>query len=96
MDERRHVHQLDGDPGHVRRRAIVRCGEEDEQRPQPLAAGGERLGADRRGQPGMTTDRADQALLDLLEVFVEPLRLVDRRQRVQAATPVCSATMPPA
>ena len=44
----------------------------------------------------MASDRIEEALLDLLQVAIEALRLTDGRQRAQAATPVCSATMPPA
>jgi hypothetical protein len=90
------VDQLDRDPGGVRGLPIRRAREEDEQRPQALAARGERLLADRRGEPGVAGDRVEKTLLDLLEVAVETLRLTDGRQRVQAATPVCNATIPPA
>jgi hypothetical protein len=95
VNERRHMHELDGDAGDVGRLAVGGRGEEDEQRPQPLAAGRERLRPDRRRQPRMAADGVKQPLLDLLQVLVEPFGLVDRRQRPHAATPVCSATIPP-
>ena len=88
--------QLDRDAGGVRGLPIRRAREEDEQRPQALAARGERLLADSRRKPGVAGDCIEETLLDLLQVAVEPFRLTDGRQRAQAATPVCSATIPPA
>jgi hypothetical protein len=90
------VDQLDRHASGVRRLAVRRAREEDEQRPQALAAGGERLLADRRGEAGVAGDRVEESLLDLLQVAIEALRLTDARQRAQAATPVCRATIPPA
>ena len=58
VDERRHVHELDRDAGGDRRLAVRRRGEEDEQRPQPLAAGGERLDADVGDEAGVARRRA--------------------------------------
>ena len=96
MDERRHVHELDRNARRVRRLMVSRRRQKDEQRPKPLAPGRERLCADRRREARMPPDRRQQALFDLVEVDIEPFGLVDLRQRVQAATPVWSATMPPA
>ena len=45
MDERRHVHELDRD-ARSERRLAGRRREEDEQRPQALAARDQRLAAD--------------------------------------------------
>ena len=95
VHERGHVHELDGDAGDVRRLAVGGGREEDQQGPQALAAGRERLGPDHRGKPRMAADRVEQPLLDLFQILVEPLCLVDRRQRAHAATPLCRATIPP-
>ena len=89
------MHELDGDAGDEGRLADGRRSEEDEQGPQPLSAGRERLRPDRRRQPRMAADSVEQPLLDLLQVLIEPFGLVHRRQRPHAATPVCSATIPP-
>jgi hypothetical protein len=90
------VDQLDRDARGVWRLPIASARKEDEQRPQALAARGERLFADRRREAGVAGDRVEESVLDLLQVAIEPLRLTDGRQRAQTATPVCSATMPPA
>ena len=73
VDERRHVHELDGDAGGERRVAPRRRREEDEQRAQPLAAGGERLVADGRDEAGMARDGAREPLLERVEVLLEPV-----------------------
>jgi hypothetical protein len=96
VDQSRHVDQLDRDARGVWRLPIASARKEDEQRPQALAARGERLFADRRREAGVAGDRVEESVLDLLQVAIEPLRLTDGRQRAQTATPVCSATMPPA
>jgi hypothetical protein len=88
--------QLDRDAGGVGGLSIPCARKEDEQRPQALAARRERLLADRRREAGVTGDRVEETLLDLLQVAVEALRLTDGCQCAQAATPVCRATMPPA
>ena len=79
VDERRHVHELDRRAGRERRLAWT-GGEEDEQRPQPLAAGRERFAADLGDEPRVRVDRRGQAHLEVLEVGVEAGRLADRRE----------------
>ena len=46
VDEGRHVHELDGDTGGDGWRGSRRRGEKREGRAEPLATGGERVGAD--------------------------------------------------
>ena len=96
VEQRRHVDELDGDAGGDVRLLPGRGREEDEQRPQPLAAGRERALARRRDDAGIGGDRLAQARLELLEVRVEPGRLADLGERVHAAAPVWSATIEPA
>ena len=86
VHEGRQVHELDRDAGDERRLAIWRSGKKDEQRPQALAAGGERLVSDRGDDARMARDRPRQPLLDRVEVLLG----------VQRASPMWSATMPPA
>ena len=58
MDERRHVHELDRDAGRERRLVGgARRGEEAEERPQPLAAGRERLAGDLGREARAALDR---------------------------------------
>jgi hypothetical protein len=90
------VHELDGDAGRDVRLLPGRGREEDEQRPQPLAAGCERALARRGDDPGVGRDGLAQARLELLEVRVEPGRLADLGERVQTTAPVWSATIEPA
>ena len=94
MDERRGVDELDGGPAGDRHLTVGR-GQEDEQRPQPFPACRERLGTDRRDETRALLDGRSQPLLEPVEVLVEPRALANRRQ-AHAATPVCSATIPPA
>src|SRR5207302_4692342 len=96
VDERRHVDQLDGDSGCERRGRIRVRGEEDQHRPQPLAAGRQRVRPDRSDDAGMARDGALEALLELVEVALEPGRLADRGENRHPATPVWRATIPPA
>jgi hypothetical protein len=56
--------------------------EEDEQRPQALAARRERLVADRSDEPRMARDRAGEPFLERVEVLLEPGGLADRSQRL--------------
>src|SRR5205085_9475397 len=78
VDEGGHVHELDGDADGPGRLALRRRGEEDKQRAKAFAPGRERLLADGGGEPGVTANRLEQAVLDLLQVTVEPLGVVDR------------------
>ena len=96
MDERRHVHELDRRGGRDVRLRARRRGEEDEQRAQPLAAGLQRLGADRRDDAAMRRHGRLEPLLELLEVRVEPGRRAQVGEGAQRACPSCSATIPPA
>ncbi len=80
VHERRHVHELDGDTGGDGRLFGGRSRQEDEQRPQPFPAGGERLVADRGDEAGMRRDGARETLLDRLEIRLEARRLPDLRQ----------------
>ena len=100
VDERRHVDELDrgaGGDGALAGALLRRRAEEDEHRPQALAAGRERLGADLADEPGMGADRALEPHLEQLEVGVEPGRRADGGERAHSAllVAVCSATIPP-
>ena len=97
VDERGHVHELDRDPRGHGRRSSGRRGEEDEQRPEPLAARVQRIARGGGNDPSVRADGLLQPLLELLEVEVEPGRVPDRRQRAgHVASPMWSATIPPA
>jgi hypothetical protein len=76
------VHELDRDAGGERRLLSRTRREEDEQRPQPLSAGGERLVPDSRDEARMTRDRTGEPLLERVEVVLEPRGLADRSQRL--------------
>jgi hypothetical protein len=76
------VDELDRNAGGDRRLLSHRRREEDEQRPQPLAAGGERLVPDRRDEARMTRDRTGEPFLERVEVVLEPRGLADRSQRL--------------
>src|SRR5204862_5990215 len=95
VGERREVDELDRNAGGHRRRLARRRREEDEQRPQPLAARAERLGADRAGHVVVPSDGIAQPLLELLHVLGEP-RCIEHERARHTATPVWSATIPPA
>ena len=100
MDERRHVHELDGGAardGALSGALVRRRAEEDEHRAQALAAGRERVGADLADEPGMGADRALEPLLEQLEIGVEARGGADGGERAHAALLVAawSATMPP-
>ena len=71
-------------------------GQEDEQWSETLPAGGERFGADLRDEPGTGRDGHGEPVFELLEVRVEPGCSPDRCERAHRATPVWSATIPPA
>ncbi len=98
MDERRHVHELDGGtPGH-RTLAVPllhRRREEDEQRPEPLASRRERVRADIAQATGKGADGVLEPVLEQVEVAVEPGSLPDGRQRVHRFVPTWRATIPP-
>src|SRR5438067_3037058 len=99
VDERRHVHELDGDPRRERRRPSRRRGEEDERRTQPFTAGPERLVAHRRHEAGMGRDGACQPFLERVEVVVEPRHRTDVLEacgHAAPASPPWRATIPPA
>jgi hypothetical protein len=88
--------ELDGDPGGDEGLTAGRRGQEDEQRPQPLASGGERLGADLGNQSRVAGDGFGEPVLDVLQIRVEARSGADGGKGAHRATPVCSATMPPA
>ena len=67
VDERGHVEELHRRRGRERRRRVERGREEAQRRPEPLPAGGERLGADRRHDALAAPDDRRQALLELVE-----------------------------
>ena len=98
VDERRHVHELDrrstGD-GALAFPLLRRGREEDEERPEPLPARGERVRPDIPEAPGKHGDSALQPVLEQVEVAVEPGSLPDGRQRVYRFVPTCRATIPP-
>ena len=93
MHERRHVHELDRDPGRDRR--LAGSGEEAEQRPQPLAAGRERLVGDltRQARRARSTACASPASTSAMYA-ARPGVAWTARQR-HAATPVWTATIEP-
>ena len=70
-------------------------GEEAEQRPESLAAGGERLACDLLREPRLGGDRARELRLHLRHVGGDARRRVDLCER-HSATPECSATIEPA
>src|SRR5215211_2733073 len=92
VDEAGHVHQLDRDAGGEWR--LTRRSEEDEERAQPLAAGGESRSARLGGRPGMARNGGLQALFERGEVVVEP-RHLDGGEGAHAASPTSRTTMPP-
>src|SRR4029079_581842 len=65
-------------------------------RPQPLAAGCERLAPDLGHDPVVAPDRNCQPFLELGEICVEAGGLTQLGERAHRAPAVCSATMPPA
>ena len=85
------MRQLDRDAAAEGALAIGR-GEVDEERPQALAAGRDRVPADRRDEARVAVDRELEPLLELLEVR---LRLLEDGLRAHGRTAVCSATLPP-
>ena len=95
VDERRHVHELDGDAGRDRAARVRGRAEEREQRPQPLAARRERVRADLGDAAAVRADRGREPLLDLRHVLVDAGERDDRFERRHAAVPVWSATIPP-
>jgi hypothetical protein len=76
------VDELDRHAGGDRRLLARGRREEDEQGPQPLAPGGERLVADRRDEARMTRDRPREPLLECVEVALETGGLADRSERL--------------
>jgi hypothetical protein len=86
--------ELDRDTAGERRIPPAR-GEEDEERSQPLPSGGERLDPDAADEAGRGAGDGLEPGLQLREVGCEPRGLADRGERVQRATPVWSATIPP-
>ena len=100
MDERRHVHELDGRA--ARHRALAgscrpRRAEEDEHGSQALAPGGQRFGPDLPDEAGVRPDRALEPRLEQLEVGVEPgsARTVASALIRPLLVAVCNATIPP-
>jgi hypothetical protein len=95
VDEGGHVDELDGRARRQGRVSRTR-GEEDQQRPQPLAACGQRLAAHLGSETRMRLHRSGQPLLEVVQVGVEPGALADGREAHAVASPVCNATMEPA
>ncbi len=89
MHERGHVDELHGDARGERRRPSGRRREEHEHRAQPLAAGGERIGAHRCHGARMAADRFLQPHLELVEVVLEPRHFPDSGER-GGHSPDCS------
>ena len=96
VDEACHVDELDRGSGR-HRVAAVPGGEEDEQRPQPLPAGGERLGTGLGDRAWMARDGLAETILQRRHVGVEPGSLLDggKRRAVHLASPTTRTTMPP-
>jgi hypothetical protein len=90
------VHELDGDTGEHGRLGAARAREIDEQRAQPLAAGGERLAPDRGDDALVTPHGRLEPVLELGEVGVQARRLAELGERRHFASAAWSATMPPA
>ncbi len=72
VDERRHVHELDRDPGRERWRRSRRRREERERRTQPLPAGSERARADLGDEARVARDGALELRLDLARYSSRP------------------------
>src|SRR5262249_12859433 len=72
VHERRHMDELDRDSCGEGRLAAGRRGEEDERRTQTLASRRERLVADGRDETGMGGHAPGRALLERLEIAVDP------------------------
>jgi len=71
VDERRHVHELDGDSGRERRGVVGRRREEGERGTQSLSSGRERARPDLGDEARVPGNRALELGLDLGEVLVE-------------------------
>ena len=98
VHERRHVHELDRDAGRERRLVASARGEEDEQRAQALAAGGERLaGRPRRRARDARRPRARAAPRARRGTASRPGVVADLvAQRSLRATPCAARRSPPA
>jgi hypothetical protein len=93
------VDELDRDARSKRRIAPGRRREEDEQRAEAFAAGGEGFVADGGDEPRMRCDRSRKPLFERVEILREALGLAERAQGPdlgQDASPTWRATMPPA
>ncbi len=95
MDERRHVHELDGDAWRHRRGVVGGGRQEREGGAQALSACGERGGPDLGHQARVALDRTLKLFLDLGEVVVEASGRADDLEGGHGFTPTWSATMPP-
>ena len=97
VHERRHVDELHGDARGERWRPVRGRGQEDEHRAQALAARCQGVRADRGHGARMAAHGVLQALLELVEVPLEPRDLPDCGEcGAHSLTAVWSATMPPA
>ena len=107
MHQGRAVDELDGDgAAHDVGRVVVRRprGEEDEQRPQPLAAGGDRRAGVGREDLAVPARQLGQAVLDVREQRrdARPSGLDDLADglggggHVLGTVPTCRAMIPPA
>src|SRR5207237_4819910 len=94
--ERRQLHELDGNAGCERRLAAAGHREEDELRPEALAAGRERLVADGGDDARVGRHGSGEAFLEGVEVALETRHRPDLGEGGHAAVPTCSATIPPA
>ena len=98
MDERRHVHELDGNSRGNRRR-LVRVGDkETEERAEPLPSGRKHLSRDTGGETWPTLNRPRETRFKLAEIGGQPgnrLKRFELTHPVTSATPVCRATMLP-
>ena len=96
VHQRRKVHELHRDAGHDGRIRPARAGEVDEERPQPLAAGGEGFPADFGDDSVIPPDGGLEPILELGEVRVQAGRLAELRESAHVASAVCRTTIPPA
>ena len=96
VHERRHMDQLHGDARGERWRPLHGRGQEDEHRAQALAACRQCIRAHGGDRARVAAHGVLQALLELVEVVLEPRHLPDCGERGHCLTAVWRATMPPA
>src|SRR5438093_13228750 len=81
VHERGEMDELDGNTGDDGSVSTRRSGEVDEERPQPLASGGERLDPDVGHDTTIGADGVLETVLELRQVRVEPGRFADLGER---------------